>query len=200
VFTILLQVLGWLTFFSATIALGAWLRRYPSKKNAERTSRTMHLLFWIGIAPPTGFGLFSPGVTQYDQILGCSLLPNLPILLAIGCLGLFSGIYLIIVSSISLWLHGKGTNAIILTKQLVDNSIYKQTRNPMSLGFYLGALGIGLLFCSTYLVFGALIVVIPVHVFYLKYFEELELELRMGQPYQEYKKSVPFLLPRWSKF
>ena len=28
-----------------------------------------------------------------------------------------------------------------------------------------------------------------------KYFEELELELRYGQPYQEYKIGVPFLLP-----
>jgi protein-S-isoprenylcysteine O-methyltransferase Ste14 len=50
---------------------------------------------------------------------------------------------------------------------------------------------------STYIALGALLVVIPVHVFYLKYFEEYELELRLGQPYVEYKRSVPFLLPRW---
>jgi len=36
-----------------------------------------------------------------------------------------------------------------------------------------------------------------VHVFYLKYFEEHELALRMGPSYLEYKQRVPFLLPRW---
>jgi protein-S-isoprenylcysteine O-methyltransferase Ste14 len=39
-------------------------------------------------------------------------------------------------------------------------------------------------------------VAIPVHVFYLKYFEEYELELRLGQEYLEYKRRVPFLLPK----
>jgi trans-2,3-dihydro-3-hydroxyanthranilate isomerase len=37
---------------------------------------------------------------------------------------------------------------------------------------------------------------VHVHVFYVKYFQEYELELRLGQPYVEYKKRVPFLLPR----
>ena len=66
----------------------------------------------------------------------------------------------------------------------------------MSLGFYLGAVGLGLLARSTYMTLGALLVVIPVHVFYLKYFEEYELELRLGHSYAEYKQRVPFLLPR----
>ena len=66
----------------------------------------------------------------------------------------------------------------------------------MSLGFYLGAVGIGLLFGSTYMTLGALLVAIPVHAFYLKYFEEYELELRMGQSYLTYRQQVPFLLPR----
>ena len=67
----------------------------------------------------------------------------------------------------------------------------------MSLGFYLGAVGLGLIVGSTYMTLGALLVVIPVHVFYLKCFEEYELELRLGQSYVAYKQQVPFLLPRW---
>jgi protein-S-isoprenylcysteine O-methyltransferase Ste14 len=67
----------------------------------------------------------------------------------------------------------------------------------MSLGLYLWAIGIGLVTRSTYLTLAAGLVAIPAHVFYLKYFEEYELELRMGSPYIEYKREVPFLLPRF---
>jgi protein-S-isoprenylcysteine O-methyltransferase Ste14 len=38
----------------------------------------------------------------------------------------------------------------------------------------------------------------PVHVFYLKYFEEFELELRLGPAYRDYKRRVPFLVPKLS--
>jgi len=68
----------------------------------------------------------------------------------------------------------------------------------MSLGGYLIAVGIGLLIGSTYLTVGALLLFIPAHVFYLKYFEEYELELRLGQSYIEYKQRVPFLIPGFS--
>jgi len=32
----------------------------------------------------------------------------------------------------------------------------------------------------------------------LKFFEELELELRFGSSYLEYKRRVPFLIPRFT--
>ena len=38
---------------------------------------------------------------------------------------------------------------------------------------------------------------IPAHIFYLKFFEERELELRFGESYMDYKQRVPFLIPRW---
>jgi len=196
-FTIVLQLLGWLTFMMATIALGAWLRRNPSKRSAERTSRILHFLFWMGVVPPAGFGVFYPGLTRFDKVLGISPLPRQSVVLAIGILGLLVGAYLFVVSNVALRRFGEGANAFRLTKRLVIGDIYERTRNPMSLGFYLACVGIGLLAGSTYLTLGALLVVIPSHVFYLKYFEEYELELRMGQPYVEYKQRVPFLLLRW---
>lgn len=45
--TIVLQGVAWLVFFAGTAVLGAWLRRNPSKRNAERTSRILHALFWL---------------------------------------------------------------------------------------------------------------------------------------------------------
>ncbi len=68
----------------------------------------------------------------------------------------------------------------------------------MSLGIYLAALRTGLVVGSTHMTLAALLVLIPVHVLYLKYFEEYKLELRLGESDVAYRRSVPFLLPRWS--
>jgi protein-S-isoprenylcysteine O-methyltransferase Ste14 len=193
---IVLQVLAWLAWIAATVALGAWLRGNPSKSNAERTSRILHLLFWLGVVPPTGMGFLYPGLTGFDEALGLSPLPGHPLLRVAGALALLIGLLLIVVSNLALNLRGEGAGALLLTRQLVAGSIYGRTRNPMALGLYLAYIGVGLLAGSTYLTLGSLLGVIPAHLFYIKYFEEYELELRMGQPYLEYKQRVPFLLPR----
>jgi protein-S-isoprenylcysteine O-methyltransferase Ste14 len=195
-FTIVLQTLSWLAFLAATIALGAWLRRNPGKRNAEVTSRILHFLFWFGVIPPAGLGFLVPGLMGFDEVLGLPSLPLLPVVRPAGALGLLLGLVLILVSNVALLRLGEGTNAFWLTQRLVAGDIYQWTRNPMSLGLYLAAVGLGLLAGSTTLTLGALFVVIPVHVFYLKTFEELELELRLGMSYVEYRRRVPFLLPR----
>ena len=195
--TIVLQMLAWLVFLAGTLTLGAWLRSHPGKRNAESTSRILHLLFWLGVVPAAGLGVLYPGLTGFDQELGLSPLPRHPLMLMAGALGLLTGTCLFIVANIALGLSGDGAAAFLLTKRLVAGNIYTRTRNPMSLGFYLGAVGLGLIVGSTYMTLGALLVVIPVHVFYLKCFEEYELELRLGQSYVAYKQQVPFLLPRW---
>jgi len=38
--------------------------------------------------------------------------------------------------------------------------------------------------------------IIPAHLLFLIYFEELELELRLGPAYLDYKQRVPFLIPK----
>jgi protein-S-isoprenylcysteine O-methyltransferase Ste14 len=63
----------------------------------------------------------------------------------------------------------------------------------MSLGYYLCALSAGFISGSTLLTFVVLLGLIPAHIFFLKYFEELELELRFGD---SYKQAVPFMIPR----
>jgi protein-S-isoprenylcysteine O-methyltransferase Ste14 len=91
---------------------------------------------------------------------------------------------------------GEGTNAFWLTQRLVAANIYARSRNPMSLGYYLLCVGIGLIAGSTYVTIGSLLGIVPVHIFNLRYFEEYELALRLGPSYLEYKRSVPFLIPR----
>jgi len=183
-------------FAIATIILGGWLRRNPTKRNAEGTSRILHFLFWAGVIPPAGFGFFYYGLAHFDRALGLPSLPGYLFIQIIGALGLIGGTYLIIIANVALRRFGEGANAFFLTKRLVARDIYERTRNPMSLGLYLFSLGIGPLAGSTYMTLGAVFIVIPVHVFYLKYFEECELELRLGESYGEYKRRVPFLLPK----
>jgi protein-S-isoprenylcysteine O-methyltransferase Ste14 len=198
VFVITLQGFGWLAFLTATTILGFWLRKHPGKTNAERACKILHFIFWAGIVPPAALGVVHPGLQGYEGELGLPPLPQHTILLVVGVLGVMIGVSLFVVSNGALRFSGKGAPAFWLTKRLVTGGIYKRTRNPMSLGLYFGSVGIGLLIGSTYCSLGAMLVVIPVHIFYLKYFEEYELELRMGQPYLEYKQRAPFLFPRWT--
>jgi protein-S-isoprenylcysteine O-methyltransferase Ste14 len=194
--TIVMQGLAWLAFVAGTVALGAWLRRHPGRRSAERASRVVHLLFWTTVVPAAGLGVLYPGLSGYDRVLGLGPLPRSPLVPLLGALGLLAGACLFTVSTLALWVLGQGASAFWLTRRLVAGSIYGRMRHPMALGFYLGAAGLGLLAGSTYMTLGALLVVIPAHLFYLKYFEECELALRLGPPYVEYKRSVPFLLPR----
>ena len=66
----------------------------------------------------------------------------------------------------------------------------------MSLGFYMVCVGLGLAVGSTAVTVGSLAIIVPVHMFNLRYFEERELARRFGQPYLDYKARTPFLLPR----
>jgi protein-S-isoprenylcysteine O-methyltransferase Ste14 len=108
------------------------------------------------------------------------------------------GLYLLGISNKLVRAKGGGANAFRLTKQIVEVDIYKYTRNPMSLGYYLLLLSVGFISGSTLLTLGVLLGLVPSHLFLLKYFEELELELRFGESYKEYKQNVPFLIPRFS--
>jgi protein-S-isoprenylcysteine O-methyltransferase Ste14 len=116
--------------------------------------------------------------------------------LVIGIILMIPGLYYLAISNKLLRALGSGANAFRLTKRIVENDAYRTTRNPMSLGYYLFVLAIGLISGSTLFTFAALLGVIPAHIFFLKYFEELELELRFGDSYKEYRQKTRFLFPR----
>ncbi len=191
------QLGGIVVFTVVTIVLGITLRQRPEKTFAERTSRVSHLLYWLCLVVPGVLGFFRPGLTHFDQLLGIPSLPYRAAAAVVGALLLLPGVYFSIVSNAALNKLGHGAAAFKLTKVVVQSAAYEKTRNPMSLGYYLAAAGIGLLAGSTYLTGAAVFLLIPAHAFNLKYFEERELELRYGQSYREYKQRVPFLIPRF---
>jgi len=126
-------------------------------------------------------------------------LPVRPIWIATGAVLLSAGSVLVVSSNRFLIKKGRGAAAFLLTEQLVTDGLYGRTRNPMSLGFYAACVGIGMIAGSLTVTLGVLFVIVPVHVINLKYFEERELELRYGQSYVDYRRRVPFLVPRFRR-
>lgn len=195
--TLILMFLGLFSFVAGTAMLGAWLRKHSSKVNAEKSSRIMHFLFFAGLIAPGVIGVFYPGLTRFDALLGLKPLPWRPVFLTLGILLAIPGFYFMLVSNKLLRALGSGANAFRLTKQVVLTDVYRRTRNPMSLGYYLLCLSLGFILGSSFITLGVLLGVIPAHLFFLKYFEECELELRFGESYLSYKQNVPFLIPEY---
>jgi protein-S-isoprenylcysteine O-methyltransferase Ste14 len=194
-----LGLTGLLVFALGALILGAWLRRHPSRPNAEKSSRVMHFLFFAGLGVPFPIAIFYPGLSRLDPLVGLEPLPWRPFFLIAGILLAIPGLYLLAASNKSLRALGSGANAFRLTKRIVENDVYTSTRNPMSLGYYLLCLAIAFVSGSSLLTLAVLLGVIPAHLLFLKYFEEKELELRFGDAYREYRSKVPFLIPKLSR-
>jgi protein-S-isoprenylcysteine O-methyltransferase Ste14 len=195
-FAITLGFFGLVAFVLGTLISGLWLRGHPSRENAEKSSRTVHFLFFAGLGLPFVIAFFSPGLRQLDEVAGIPPLPYETLFYAAGILIALPGLYLMGASNRSLRATGSGANAFRLTRRVVDKDIYQTTRNPMSLGYYLLGFSIAFLSGSTLLTLYVLFGIIPAHLFCLKFFEELELELRFGASYRQYKRTVPFLFPK----
>ncbi len=91
---------------------------------------------------------------------------------------------------------GRGTPVpVMATQQLIIQKPYSYCRNPMALGAIVAYLGIAILIGSISAV--ALVLTFAVLLLaYIKFLEEKEMELRFGEAYQEYRKHIPFIIPR----
>lgn len=194
--TVVLQASGVVLFLAGSAWLGRSLGRVKTDRAARSYSRVSHLLFWICLIVPGLVGFFSPGLTGYDDVLGAPPLPARLVTLVVGGLCLVAGLGLMAAANHALAKKGGGAAAFLLTERVVSEGIYRRTRNPMSLGFYLACVGVGLAAGSTVLTLGALGLIVPAHVFNLRYFEERELALRYGHQYLQYKVDTPFLFPK----
>ncbi len=85
---------------------------------------------------------------------------------------------------------------IALSQKLSSDWMYAWTRNPMLLAGFGFLLSLGIMFQSTLFVLWVLIIVIPEFLFFVKVYEERELEFRFGASYLEYKSRTPMLFPR----
>lgn len=192
---IIFQIAGAVSFLIATIVLGVIVRKNKSKLAAEKTSRVSHFFYYFSLVIPWLVGIVYPGLTHFDEIIGVRSLPFGFFTIIIGVVLTIFGAYFTALAIKGVKNDGKGAPAFKLTKNVVTGNIYKFCRNPMSLGYYLFIIGVSIAAASTYLTIASIVISI-VHAFNLKYFEELELEIRLGDSYKEYKKTVPFLIPK----
>jgi protein-S-isoprenylcysteine O-methyltransferase Ste14 len=85
--------------------------------------------------------------------------------------------------------------AITLSKKLAVDWLYAWTRNPMVLAAFALLLSLGIWFQSMLFVLWSLILFAPALLFFVKVYEERELEIRFGASYLEYKARTPMLFP-----
>jgi protein-S-isoprenylcysteine O-methyltransferase Ste14 len=101
---------------------------------------------------------------------------------------------------INLALKGLGAPFYIaFSRKLAVDWLYAWTRNPMFLGILACLLSLGIWFQSVLFVLWALVVFAPAYVFFVRVYEERELEFRFGSSYLEYKSRTPMWLPRRPK-
>lgn len=193
--TIYFAVTALVAFVVAVGVLGIWVRVSPVRDTGEKASRIAHFLFFVCLGGPFMVAVFSPGLTRLDALVGLGPLPMRAAGIVLGVVLAIPGLYFFTGSNKALRALGSGANAFRLTQRVVGMDVYQMTRNPMSLGYYLLCLAIGLLVGSTALTLYVVLGIIPAHIFFLKFFEERELALRFGPSYHEYKQRVSFLIP-----
>jgi protein-S-isoprenylcysteine O-methyltransferase Ste14 len=103
----------------------------------------------------------------------------------------------LLLTVVNLALKGLGAPfAIALSRKLAADWLYAWTRNPMVLAGLAFFLSLGIWFQSALFVLWVFILFAPALLFFVKVYEERELELRFGASYLEYKSKTPMLWPR----
>ena len=121
---------------------------------------------------------------------------------SVGWPNLAAGVLLILLGGpLALWtislqmrLAAGSPFPMLPTQKLLILGPFKWCRNPMTLGTLLAYLGVAVWVGSlSALVFVAFLAALLIT--YLKLIEEKELTLRFGEPYLEYMRSTPFIIP-----
>jgi protein-S-isoprenylcysteine O-methyltransferase Ste14 len=101
------------------------------------------------------------------------------------------------ITVLNLALRGKGAPfAAKLSSRLATDWMYGWTRNPMVLATLALIFSIGLWHRSLWFVVWMAISVSPALIFFVRRYEERELEIRFGDAYRNYRARTPFLWPR----
>ena len=86
--------------------------------------------------------------------------------------------------------------AVKLSSKLATGWMYAWTRNPMLLCSLAWLFSLGLWYRSLRVIVWLAVSVSPGWIFFVKVYEERELQIRFGPGYEEYRRRTPLLWPR----
>lgn len=186
--SIIISVGGVLVVFPISWAGRRSLEAKPAPDNAARVATRVH----YAIMPVLGAAIFEAikvGKAWAGWII--------PLPGAVGWTLMITSGSFVLLTVLNLAWGGLGAPfAIALSKRLAVNWLYAWTRNPMVLSILVFLTSLGLWLQSTLFLVWMMVLVTPAWLFFLKVFEERELEIRFGASYLEYKAKTPMLLPR----
>lgn len=169
--------------------LGRWfLDRHPTSRHAVWTTTFVHCGLGLSIGVPLARAI----VTHRDWT-GWAL----PVPPGIGLVLVVLTGTACALTVATLALRGLGAPFFIaLSRRLAADWLYAWTRNPMALAALAFFASLGVWFRSLLFVLWVLVVLAPALLFFIRVYEERELELRFGAPYLEYRAKTPMLFPR----
>jgi protein-S-isoprenylcysteine O-methyltransferase Ste14 len=164
------------------------LNRKPTMSRAAWITTFVH----YGVGIPFGAGIIRAVMTHQDWPGWTLPVPagiSLALVILTGAAALLT--------VINLALKGLGAPfAIALSRKLAVDWMYAWTRNPMVLAGLAFLLSLGIWYQSALFVLWALLLFAPALLFFVKAYEERELEVRFGVSYLAYKSRTPMLFPR----
>ncbi|MGD0666072.1 MAG: isoprenylcysteine carboxylmethyltransferase family protein [Bryobacteraceae bacterium] len=163
------------------------LDREPSARRAEWTDVFVHYAMVIVL----GAGLFP----AFRLLLNRPTLTIPVIRQVVWGLVMVSGAGAVLTVA-NLAIRGLGAPfAVKLSSRLATDYLYKWTRNPMVLCTLAWFLSLALWHASPGAVLWLAVSVFPGLIFFVKRYEERELEIRFGASYVDYRARTPFLWP-----
>ena len=85
------------------------------------------------------------------------------------------------------------------SKEIIAEGPYSISRNPLYIGSFLLAIGVGLCFENLLILLLVPAIIIPTHIITVR-LEETHLEAEFGEQYRMYKQKVPRFWPRFSNY
>ena len=164
------------------------LEAQPVTKRAEWVNTFVHYAMMIAL----GVGIF-PAVLMVQQHPTGAL----PVPQQVGQVLVWLTGFATLLTVLNLALRGLGAPfAAKLSSRLATDWMYAWTRNPMLLSTLALLLSVGLRYRPTWFVLWLILSVSPGWIFFVRIYEERELEIRFGASYMEYRARTPLLWPR----
>jgi protein-S-isoprenylcysteine O-methyltransferase Ste14 len=182
-------VLGALLLVVPTSRAGRWLLDdEPTPRRAAAVTSLVHAVLMV---------LFGAAVIRAIVTAGSWRGVVVPVPRPAGLLLVWVTGVAALLTVANLALRGLGAPfAIALSRRLATDWLYARTRNPMVLATLAWLLAVGLLLQSALFLAWVAVAVAPAWIYFLKVYEERELEVRFGEPYLQYRAATPFLWPR----